>query len=258
MQTLISFDVVGDFGFFRKPDTNDGIQLSYNLIHKPSILGILGAIVGLAGYSQAGVWPEYYNQLKHLPIGVEPLSGDERGNFGKMVVTYTNTVGYANDRSNLIVRESTLMNPAYRLYLLLDTNNPVEAKLLEFIQAGKATYLPYFGKNEYPLHWSVDEVIVYQHRAFKPDADFKIRTAFVKQSRAVAAQRQVSSGFFAQLLETNSFAYFEEIPSGFWEELRQYDMAEVAYTNWTIQPDTDLEGLYQVEHSGNRFIIQLF
>jgi len=49
MQTLISFDVAGDFGFFRKPDTNDGIQLSYNLIHKPSVLGILGAIAGLAG-----------------------------------------------------------------------------------------------------------------------------------------------------------------------------------------------------------------
>ncbi len=48
---LISFDLQGDFGFFRKPDVNDGIQLGYNLIHKPSVLGLLGAIIGLQGYA---------------------------------------------------------------------------------------------------------------------------------------------------------------------------------------------------------------
>lgn len=257
MQTLISFDVAGDFGFFRKPDTNDGIQLSYNLIHKPSVLGILGAIAGLAGYRQAGVWPQYYECLKHLRIGIEPLGEHERGNFGKVVITYTNTVGYANDRSNLIVRESTLLNPGYRLYLLLDTDNPLEAQLLEYIQTGKAVYLPYFGKNECPLYWSVDDVKTYEYSDFKPESGFKIRTAFVKNKRAAAAQRK-AEGAFARTLEPGSFAYFEEIPIGFWEELHQYDMAEVAYSNWMLSPNTDLEGLYEVVHHGDRFIIQLF
>ncbi|MDD3772535.1 MAG: CRISPR-associated protein Cas5, partial [Weeksellaceae bacterium] len=54
MEKLISIDLKADFGFFRKPDTNNTINLSYNIIHKPAILGILGAIIGLEGYTEKG------------------------------------------------------------------------------------------------------------------------------------------------------------------------------------------------------------
>jgi CRISPR-associated protein Cas5h len=47
---LVSFDLKADFGFFKKPDINDGLYLTYNMLHKPTLLGILGAIVGLQGY----------------------------------------------------------------------------------------------------------------------------------------------------------------------------------------------------------------
>ena len=30
-QRLISFDIQADFGFFKKPDYNDGVLLSYNI-----------------------------------------------------------------------------------------------------------------------------------------------------------------------------------------------------------------------------------
>ena len=43
-QRLISFDIQADFGFFKKPDYNDGVLLTYNMLHKPALLGILGAI----------------------------------------------------------------------------------------------------------------------------------------------------------------------------------------------------------------------
>ena len=45
-QRLISFDIQADFGFFKKPDYNDGVLLTYNMLHKPALLGILGAIIG--------------------------------------------------------------------------------------------------------------------------------------------------------------------------------------------------------------------
>ena len=44
-QRLISFDIQADFGFFKKPDYNDGVLLTYNMLHKPALLGILGAII---------------------------------------------------------------------------------------------------------------------------------------------------------------------------------------------------------------------
>ena len=150
-QRLISFDIQADFGFFKKPDYNDGVLLTYNMLHKPALLGILGAIIGLRGYRKKGEWPEYYQRLAALPVGIEPLEGrHEKGNFQKTIVKYTNTVGYANQDGNLLVEESMLIRPAYRCYLLLSEEHPDHRKLYEYIREGWAEYIPYLGKNEYP------------------------------------------------------------------------------------------------------------
>jgi len=85
MQKLISIDLKADFGFFRKPDANVGINLSYNMLHKPALLGILGAIIGLEGYKELGKIPEYYEKLKDLQVGIEPL-GHEKGNLQKRLL----------------------------------------------------------------------------------------------------------------------------------------------------------------------------
>ena len=53
MNKVISIDLKADFGFFKKPDTNDPIYLTFNMLHKPALLGILGAILGLMGFSEA-------------------------------------------------------------------------------------------------------------------------------------------------------------------------------------------------------------
>ena len=142
-QRLISFDIQADFGFFKKPDYNDGVLLTYNMLHKPALLGILGAIIGLRGYRKKGEWPEYYQRLAALPVGIEPLEGrHEKGNFQKTIVKYTNTVGYANQDGNLLVEESMLIRPAYRCYLLLSEEHPDHRKLYEYIREGWAEYIP--------------------------------------------------------------------------------------------------------------------
>jgi CRISPR-associated protein Cas5h len=93
-QKLISFDLIAEFGFFKKPDIND-IYLTYNMLHKPALLGILGAIIGLHGYQRNGELPEYYKELNHLKLGIQPLNSD-KGNFPKDMIKYNNCVGYAN------------------------------------------------------------------------------------------------------------------------------------------------------------------
>lgn len=73
-QKLISFDLKAEMGFFKKPDINDGIYLTYNMLHKPALLGILGAIVGLKGHEKEGVLPEYYCKFRDLKVAVQPLA----------------------------------------------------------------------------------------------------------------------------------------------------------------------------------------
>jgi len=51
MGTLVSFDISSDFGFFKKPDVND-FGLTYNMPPKPTVLGIIGSIIGMDGFDK--------------------------------------------------------------------------------------------------------------------------------------------------------------------------------------------------------------
>ena len=48
----LSFKLSGKFAFFKKPDVNKEVYFSYNNIPKPTLLGLLGAIIGLGGYAK--------------------------------------------------------------------------------------------------------------------------------------------------------------------------------------------------------------
>ena len=259
-EKLISFDLQSDFAFFKKPDYNDGILLSYNMLHKPALLGILGAIIGLAGYKEKGQPPEYYQCLNDLLVGIEPLDGKhEKGNFKKTSVKYTNTVGYANKDGNLLVEESMLISPGYRCYLLLSMENHHHAKIYEYLKSSDAEYIPYLGKNEFHA-WFNDSFLEYDYQEFSQDVDFVINSLFIKEG--VIRKRKVIPRFsFSTLSMTNQggFCYFERLPIGFDEVLNQYKLAEFAYTNWALKKDeTQMENLYLVKTSDNKRIIQLF
>lgn len=269
--SLISFDLQADFGVFKKPDVNEGLQLTFNLLHKPALLGILGAIVGLEGYQRRGVFPQYYEKLHDLRVAIEPL-GHEKGNFVKTVIQYTNTVGYANADGNLIVMEQTLRSPKYRIYLRLDLDIPVEAKLYDHICAGEAEYLPYFGKNECSAAWEKESVKMYQFEQFTPTDDFQIASAFIRDEsrsmRSQKAQPRVSPST-RSVLNAASFIYFERIPIDFFVGDRlsdqkkslnfvQYDLAEFVYMDWVLQKDSVIRDLYSVQTLGEAVkIIQL-
>ena len=144
---LISFDLCAQMGFLKKPDINDGIYLTYNMLHKPALLGMLGAIIGLRGYCQNGELPEYYQKLKHLKVGIQPLKCD-KGNYVKETLCYNNGTGFASneDGGNLVIKEQVLLSPSYRCFVLLDLSNPFEKTLYDNILSFRAEFLPYLGK----------------------------------------------------------------------------------------------------------------
>ena len=93
---IISFNIQSDFGMFKKPDVNN-VYFTFNIVPKPTLLGILGAIIGLKGYSQMkkdDEFPEFYKKLQDLYIGIIPYGN--KGVFQKRLIKYNNTVGYAN------------------------------------------------------------------------------------------------------------------------------------------------------------------
>lgn len=246
---LISFDLQADFAFFRKPETNNTINLSYNVIHKPAVLGILGAVLGLEGYKEKGKLPEYYEKLHNLKIGVEPLEHD-KGNFPKTNIKYSNTVGYANKGANFLTEELTLINPVYRIYLLLDENNGLHAELYRSLRKGESVYIPYLGKNEFTAWWNPSSFQKYKFSDKKVEKgkSVKIKSVFQKN---IIVKDNAETPFLDFSKEINfeevHFMYFERLPRGFDLELMQYDVKEFALSNYRIGNAHLIENLLFVD-----------
>lgn len=277
MEKIISIDLKADFGFLKKPDTNEPIYLSFNMLHKPALLGILGAILGLGGFSESTkevkksklkkgqetlfqdkdkFLPPYYQKLKDLKVGIKPLL-DENGNFEKTIIKYNNGVGYANLDGNLIISEQTLIKPAYRCYLLVDNDKELHTQLYDYLKNSKAEYLPYLGKNDFSVWW--DNFQEYDIKSFSStEKSFKLSSVFIKE-QTLKEGVQRSKGFKPRPTPNSKFMYFENLPVGYNIDLMQYEYEAFAYTDWELQRDYEVNDLYELTSPDNKHeIIQLF
>jgi len=236
---IISFDIKSDFGMFKKPDVND-IYFTFNIIPKPTLLGILGAIIGLGGYSQQkdNLYPKFYEKLHDLPIGIVPYGN--KGVIQKRIVKYNNTVGYANkDGGTLNIIEQTLIEPKYKIYIGLDLSKEVHKKLNEFIDENvvQYEYIPYMGKNEFKL--DIDEVKHFEDfKQFIPNDEFAIFSLFPNIENEALKRSEALRDPFDSSMSESYFYYFERLPVGL-DELNQYRYENFAYTNAKMRGDSE-------------------
>ena len=246
---IISFDLKADGAVFKKPDVNDGLYLTYNTLHKPALMGILGAVLGLRGFEASGEFPEYYQVLANIQVSIAPLSKQSsQGNFTKFTVQYNNGVGYASQEQggNLIVKEQTLFKPGYRCFVQLDEQETIHQELTRAFLQGEAVYPPYLGKNEFPAWW--ENVETWEEKPFGFDRDFRLNSLFIKQSRL---QDEVSMPKFSLMRPASAdtedrFLFFERLPLQYDPILRQYELAEFAYTNHLLTAGSSLQNLYEL------------
>lgn len=252
---IISVDFKASFGFLKKYDINEDIYLTYNCMHKPALLGIFGAIIGLKGYYQAFIEkknePEYFEKLKNIKVGIKPLQSSN-GNFQKTVIAYNNSVGYASKEAggNLIVKEQTLISPSYRIYILLNEDEYL-LKLHKYLNSKEAEYIPYLGKNDFQISWDKPK----DHKAIKFNANssFSISSIFMKESMVNTHMSRLMR------ISSNIFMYFERLPIGFHSITKNYDLTEFIYTNAVFEPEFRLNDLFEIENEhGEKQIIQVF
>lgn len=253
---LISFDLKADFAFFRKPETNATLNLSYNIIHKPAVLGILGAIIGLEGYREKGKLPQYYQVLKDIQIGIEPLNHD-KGNYAKTNIKYSNTIGYANRGANFLTEELTLIEPEYRIYLLIDETHEYHQKLSDYLSKGMAEYIPYLGKNEFTAWWNSNSYHEYTFLKGDVSAErIKISSIFQRSMTVKNNSEAPVPDFLNPDSFEHPFMYFERLPKGFDLELIQYDIADFVYSNYYFKNTKMLKNLVYVNELDS--YVQLF
>lgn len=258
---LVSIDLQSDFGFFRKPETNSTLNVSYNVLHKPAVLGFMGAIIGLKGYQTKGELPEYYKKLKDIKIGIAPLD-HENGNFTKTPIKYSNTVGYANKDGTFLTEELTLVAPKYRVFLMLNDSVEEQKQLLKNLEGGKSEFIPYFGKNEFSAWWNKDSFEIYEFK--EPEnikESIKIDTMFLKNQILKDNTEQVELDFLSASRDDSEpyFIYFERLPVDFNLELMQYQLQEMVFSNYLIKNAQSMANIYQLTKENRKDqYVQLF
>jgi len=236
MKQLVSFTIKAEFGMFKKPDINDKIFVSYNMVHKPYLLGILGAIMGYDGHNQnkdKSKMPKYYEKLKDIRVAIAP-SSENGGIFKKEFIIFNNTT----NGSIANITEQTLVNPSYRIYLELD--DKIDEELIGKLKKKEAIFPPYMGKNEFSLWW--DNFKVHEKlEKVESKKRFEVKTIIKKPENFVLK----NSGYKERT--TNYFYLFERLPIGFDEQLKQYNYHEFLYTNAVFKTNGSLENLYECD-----------
>jgi len=256
----LSFEIGGKTAFFKKPDVNSYAYFTYNNIHKPALLGILGAIIGLGGHIQLHNknsdieeknklikkkteklaldegYPEFYEKLQHLKISIIPLTPN--GYFSKKIQTFNNSVGYASfeQGGNLIVREQWIENPKWQI-IILDDDSAEYTKIKEYIMDSKSVFIPYLGKNDHFADIvSVEEI---ELEEFFEDDGFYVDSLFIKNTDKI-------DGFEK---EGNPPFLFQEVsPIRLQKEYHFYEYETLVFTNMELENIPDNSYSYKLKN----------
>ncbi|WP_242866845.1 type I-B CRISPR-associated protein Cas5b [Abyssisolibacter fermentans] len=233
---MLKFRLSGKTAHFKKPDVNSFAYYSYSHIHRIALMGILGAVIGLKGYAQQDkneVYPEFYQKLKTLKVGIVPPKVN-RGYFSKKIIAFNNSVGYANEDANkmpcnLIVREQWLEDVCWDIYLDLKSINDkeVEDKLEKYILNDLAEYIPYLGKNDHYAVISNSEILECDVK----DGIEKIDSIFYYDA--------VKLDDYAYDDEETPFLFKDYFPCSLAIENNMYEFREIGFTNRCVDEIND-------------------
>lgn len=150
---ILKFTIESDFAHFRIPENNK-INFTFPQIHKTTIKGILGAIVGLKGYNTTSFLKEdkveFIEKLKGLKVGIIPNTFN--GIFKKEIIQNVNQSGHASKEEGgvLIFKEEVLLNPSWTIYIeVSNLETSVREKIKEYLLNSWSEYSVYLGKNHY-------------------------------------------------------------------------------------------------------------
>ncbi len=243
----ISFILSGKTAIFKKPDVNSYAYFTYNNIHKPALLGILGSIIGLGGYTQLynknrqievenksikkkedkkpldDGFPEFYEKLKDLKISIRPLG--KNGYFSKKIQVFNNSVGYASKElgGNLIVREQWLENPSWQI-IILEEDTKEFIKLKDYFLTKKSVFIPYLGKNDHPAKIDKVKKIELSDKLYEEDGKY-IDSLFIKESEIDGVEKD----------DEIPFVFQEISPVSLQEQFHFYEYETLCFTNCELE-----------------------
>lgn len=230
---VLKFTLSGKTAFFKKPDVNAYFYFTYGNIHRIALLGIFGAIMGYGGYNQQAndekaIYPEFYEKLKNIKIGIVPKN--PKGYISKKIQTFNNTVGYANEDGNLIIKEQWLENPQWDIYVLLQ--DELENQLTKRIVESRFVYLPYLGKNDHIANIADIKII---NGVEKLHDINKLDSLFIKDYFELYEAQPDLFDMESMNRYELPFKYEEMLPIKLEETTNKYEFESFIYTNLNLK-----------------------
>lgn len=243
----LRFELQGETAFFKKPDVNVYAYFTYSHIHKIALSGLLGAVLGLGGYSaqyerrhplagsssqgkgESAIFTEFYEVFHNAWISIVP-HGD-RSYFSKKIQIFNNTVGYASQEEGgvLNVREQWLEKPHWTIYVADNEGLPagIFDRLSDYILNFRAEYTPYLGKNDHPASLLKPALIELVKPEEEPEFIDSLREAQIR-----SAANGVTKAFQLQ-------SYWKEyMPAGLNAINNGYILEPYVFSNAEVDPDS--------------------
>ncbi len=243
MQAL-KFNLSGKTAIFKRPDVNVHCLFTYSHIHKPALLGILGAICGFGGYNQQKAhndkclaekrqseifdYPEFYEKLKDIKVSIIPKTPT----FVTKKQTFNNSVGNANkdkeeNPCNLVVTEQWLENPSWEIFVLLDGSEVTENLKQRFLNR-EFVYIPYLGKNDHFANITDIEVVEIESVQNCKKIDSMIFAKYIDKATQNIASSEDRFNHKPAIID---FKYTERLPIALDKEDNLYVLEKFVYTN---------------------------
>ena len=246
-----SVDFKGEMALFKKNDANDLVFTSYNFLHKPAVLGLFGAILGLSGYSKSGKGnnPEFYEKLKDIEIAIQPLFTKP---LLKVITGFNNATGHANkgeknDGATWQIREQILVGEPeikFRVYVK-ENNKTIELK--EKLKKYETTYPLYFGKNEFFAHY--DEFREYEVSKIQKKIS-KVSSLVLKKDIEPKINSEEN---WLKNMKERKFIIFEQLPYNF-DENGFYLKDLFTWTNYPLEINSDNVVIIMGETGDSKYV----
>ncbi|MDU1911349.1 type I-B CRISPR-associated protein Cas5b [Fusobacterium sp.] len=226
---ILKFTLSGRTAFFKIPEVNSYVYFSYGHIHKVSLLGLLGAVMGYGGYNSQGEkeYPEFYEKLKDIKISIMPKNTN--GSFSKKIQFFNNSVGYASNEEggNLIVKEQWLEDVEWDIFIKIEDTD-IHKELKERMKNYNFEYTVYLGKNDHLA--TINNVEIFQGENFLED-ESEINSLFMKEHIEGFSEEE-----FNVLGSENDeikydHKYEEKLPLSLQNISNQYEVESLIFTN---------------------------
>ncbi|MEB2630193.1 hypothetical protein SOP94_17190 [Peribacillus frigoritolerans] len=209
-----SFDISSEFGYFQWSKTKGDNRITNLFISKTDVLGILGAIIGLDGYAQEYFREKnksekkavFYNSLKGLQISIVP----KREPFLFEDHLIHRHLNHVNKKGSLMVKIFGLIKPSYKVFIQQgNVSRDVFGKLVKYLSKGWAEFIPYAGKNNFPIEISSFQK---EHLQSLSEQEMVVDSLFLEESlmkdvQVFEVQLKMQEGVFHYV---ESLKFFDE------------------------------------------------